>query len=290
MNAEATDVEVDLYSLTVHPAAEIFPMMDNEQLIDLADDIAANGLQQPIVIGTFDGALQIVDGRNRLAACKLAKIEPTHVMFDGADPTAFILSANVNRRHMAKGQRAMAVAMLYPEPKREGRGKKSLITKDFSSGMLSQARTVLRVLPDAARCVMAGTKTLSDAYREAQAHESANRTEAARLEELRAGDPDLHESVLAQKCSLEDAEQKASSRRETERAQRVGTFEVLLKLDALHALFRSTEARAAVTDSLGEHGREFEDYARTKVSDWRTRALQLSKNIQTWVQESEHEG
>ena len=29
-----------------------------------------------------------------------------------------VLSANVHRRHMTKGQRAMAVAMIYPEPER----------------------------------------------------------------------------------------------------------------------------------------------------------------------------
>ena len=31
---------------------------------------------------------------------------------DGEDPTAFVLSANIHRRHMTKGQRAMAVAAI----------------------------------------------------------------------------------------------------------------------------------------------------------------------------------
>lgn len=38
----------------------------------------------------------------------------------------------------------MAVAFAYPEPETGGRGKNSLVTKDFSSTTLSQARTVLR--------------------------------------------------------------------------------------------------------------------------------------------------
>lgn len=41
------------------------------------------------------------------------------------DPTAFVLSANIHRRHITKGQHAMAVAMIHPgsasrEPMRRG--------------------------------------------------------------------------------------------------------------------------------------------------------------------------
>ncbi len=35
---------------------------------------------------------------------------------NGVDPTAFVLSANIYRRHMTKGQPAMAVAKIYQEP------------------------------------------------------------------------------------------------------------------------------------------------------------------------------
>ena len=45
---------------------------------------------------------------------------------------------------MTKGQKAMAVAMVYPKPKKTGRGKKSSETEDISSGRLSMARKVLR--------------------------------------------------------------------------------------------------------------------------------------------------
>jgi hypothetical protein len=43
-----------------------------------------------------------------------------------------------------------AVAIAYPEPEKGGRGKKrnSLVTKEFSDGMLSQARTVLHEAPE----------------------------------------------------------------------------------------------------------------------------------------------
>jgi ParB-like chromosome segregation protein Spo0J len=59
----------------VHPLADLFPMMEPDDLAALADDIKANGLQQPIVV---DDAGVLIDGRNRLAACKRAGVEPIY--------------------------------------------------------------------------------------------------------------------------------------------------------------------------------------------------------------------
>ena len=70
---------------------------------------------------------------------------------------------------MTKGQRAMAVAVLYPEPEKGGRGKKGHKNcEGFSPEYLKQARIVLTTFPEVAKDVMAGTKALSEAYAEAQ--------------------------------------------------------------------------------------------------------------------------
>jgi ParB-like chromosome segregation protein Spo0J len=58
----------------VHPIADLFPMMTDEELADLAADIKANGLLHPIVVDK-EGAL--IDGRNRARACEIAGVEPT---------------------------------------------------------------------------------------------------------------------------------------------------------------------------------------------------------------------
>ncbi len=66
----------------------------------------------------------------------------------------------------------MATALAYPNPEERGRGKKSLIIKDFNinQGYLSQARFVLRNCRDKAEEVLRNAKyPLTVAYEEAQA-------------------------------------------------------------------------------------------------------------------------
>ena len=128
-----------------HPFAARFPLMDEEDLAELAADIKKNGQQMPIVV---DGEGQIIDGRNRMEACRRAGVEPIFEELDGGDPVDFILSLNVRRRHLTKGQRAMAVAMAYQEPAKGGRGKKGInpeIISGFTTRYLQQARVVLAI-------------------------------------------------------------------------------------------------------------------------------------------------
>lgn len=148
--------------MNVHPIAALFPMMTDDELQTLAADIKTNGLLQPIIMHDE----QLIDGRNRLAACKLAKIEPTFEPLGDRDPVALILSANVHRRHLSKGQQAMAYAQAYPDDAfKGGRGNKKVNNdyRPFSPQMVTWARFVLRHAPDLALQVMAGG-ALKDAY------------------------------------------------------------------------------------------------------------------------------
>ncbi len=54
----------------------------------------------------------------------IAGVEPTFQDLDGRDPLALIASSNLSRRDLKKGQKAMLLAMMYPEPDERGRGKK----------------------------------------------------------------------------------------------------------------------------------------------------------------------
>jgi hypothetical protein len=96
-----------------HPLADLFPRLTGDDLAALAEDIKTNGgLRHPIVL--YGG--KVLDGRNRLAACKLAKVEPRYEEFTGTDDEAlaFVLSANLHRRHLTTAQKAALAVKLLP--------------------------------------------------------------------------------------------------------------------------------------------------------------------------------
>jgi len=105
----------------VHPAASTFPMIDGKEFDALVDDIGKNGLQTEIVM--HDG--MVLDGRNRLAACAKAKVAPRFTPFVGDSPTAFVMSANIIRRHLNASQRAMLAANLLPMFEAEAKARKA---------------------------------------------------------------------------------------------------------------------------------------------------------------------
>lgn len=90
-----------------HPASKIFPMLSDDKLMELADDIEKNGQREPVLL--FDG--MVLDGRNRMCACKLKGIDPlTRVVTGIADPAEYVYSLNYHRRHMTPSQASMCAA------------------------------------------------------------------------------------------------------------------------------------------------------------------------------------
>jgi hypothetical protein len=72
-----------------------------------------------------------------------------------------LVSANLERRNLSKGQQAMALAMIYPKGK-GGRDKKNhLVSEGFSAARLSQARAVLDHSRALAEAVMAKRTSLT---------------------------------------------------------------------------------------------------------------------------------
>lgn len=254
---------MNVFDLPVHPAAAIFPMLCDEEIEELAADIKAHGLRNPIIVK--DG--QVIDGRNRREACKRAGVAPRIEELNGADPIAYIVSANIARRHLSKGQRAMAIATLYPQPEKGGRGKKnSLISKEFSTGSLSQARTVLAVLPDVAAAVLAGDTSLSDAYAEALKARADLDSDIKRRERLRDRAPDLADLVDEGRVALLEAESIHATRQEDRRRQRLATLEVVNGLDRLLDVLAEGKRRAAFLEDLSQP--EDRDRARALLTQW----------------------
>ncbi len=82
------------------------------ELKELSDDIQINGLQNEIVL--FAG--KVLDGRNRLLACRLAGVKPRFREFvpNGISALAWVISQNLKRRQLTASQKA--VIALEAEP------------------------------------------------------------------------------------------------------------------------------------------------------------------------------
>jgi hypothetical protein len=175
-----------------HPAANLFPLLSGEEFDALVTDIRAEGLHNPIVL--HEGL--VLDGRNRLLACEKAGVEPRFEQWSGkGSPTAWVLSLNLQRRHLTAGQRAMVAAeakpMLAAEAKERQRAAggdkrsqaafvkndksgseplhaRKAVARQFnvSEGSVHSAQKVKDVSPALAEQVKAGAISLPEARRQ----------------------------------------------------------------------------------------------------------------------------
>ncbi len=128
-----------------------------------------------------------LDGRNRYTACQQVGIEPATVVYDGADLAEYVIDANVTRRNMSTGARAMATAMVLAaaDGRREnGRWEYGSLSQSGESAVsdwprrLREAGIVLDYAPDLAEQVRDGDLTLHAAYTQADENRRSARGRA----------------------------------------------------------------------------------------------------------------
>ena len=144
-----------------HPACLLFPKLGKAELQELADDIKANGLRNPVV--RYQG--KILDGRNRLSACEIAGVKPRFVEWNGTgSPVEWVISENLIRRHLTSSQRAVVahdlLPMLEAEAKQRqrlgmGRGKRVSKELDTLSGKGAASSIAARITKTNATYVQA---------------------------------------------------------------------------------------------------------------------------------------
>jgi ParB-like chromosome segregation protein Spo0J len=208
--------------LFVHPVASLFPMMTAEELDDLAADIKANGQAEPI---TVDQHAQLLDGRNRLEACRRAEVCPDFIRVALDDPIAFILSKNINRRHLSKGQAAMATARAVQFLDTSVR--EAAAAAGLKKSRVSQAMVVLEHAPDLTSKVLSGATGLDDAYHIATDRKRAADSDEAQMERLRLEASDLATLVTEGALPLSEAMAALRKREENALAHRQATTRLI---------------------------------------------------------------
>jgi hypothetical protein len=120
--------------LKVHPACDLFPLMSQDELKALGEDIKKNGLVGKIKIIDSDGWV-LVDGRNRIYAMELVGIRfddlSSNAVDDGyfdqvfikdEEVAAYVISANICRRHLTDEQKRELIGCSKPtRPSQVGR-------------------------------------------------------------------------------------------------------------------------------------------------------------------------
>jgi N6-adenosine-specific RNA methylase IME4 len=155
-----------------HPAADLFPLLSDPELSELADDIRLNGLREPIWLYEDPELGQVLlDGRNRSRACAIAGVAPTFRTYEGNDPVGFVISYNLKRRHLSESQRAMVADQLAQLPRGKPNTAIAVFTQEQAADLLNvsadsvqRARVVREQgVPELSQAVSSGQVPVSTA-------------------------------------------------------------------------------------------------------------------------------
>lgn len=183
-----------------HPIADLFPMLQDDEMTALVEDIKQNGQLEWIIVDKTSN--MIVDGRNRWRACEIACMGPKVDYIDFSDEVAiasYVTSKNVHRRHLTVEQRAFIAAEMASLQF----GSNQYVVRSADRPPISQTRaaelmhvgekTVRRARkliadasPDVIRAVKEGKKSISAAHDEMvgkKTHESGYRRDRVIISE-----------------------------------------------------------------------------------------------------------
>ena len=129
-------------TVAAHPLAAIFPLMEGAAFNEFVADIKQHGLRVPIVL--YED--KILEGRNRYRACEAAGVRPEFTAYTGNDPLAFVISMNLQRRHLNELQRAMVAAKVATLKRgRPGKsGKFAGLSQDEAAKLLNVGERSVR--------------------------------------------------------------------------------------------------------------------------------------------------
>ena len=187
-----------VYDLESHKYADIFPMIENNELENLKSDIKEHGLLQPIIM--LDN--KILDGRNRYTACKQLGITPKFEEYKGDKPLEFVISLNLKRRHLTQSQAgviALDVLPMLEELARQRQGSREDIVEKLPQS-------------DKARSAVQAGKLFNVSEKYVREAKKLKETSPELLEEVRLGHKNFSE--INKELKIKQAEEKKEKLKE----------------------------------------------------------------------------
>lgn len=140
-----------------HPYSEIFPLIEGAAFDELVADIKLHGLREKIWL--YEG--KILDGRNRYLACQKANVKLETRNYAGVNPLAFVISLNIQRRHLSVEQRGFAAARIATLNKGgDPNASRDALTQDEAAEKLDVSRSTVQ---RARKVIEKGSKALQSA-------------------------------------------------------------------------------------------------------------------------------
>ncbi|MGW1926010.1 hypothetical protein ACWCQ0_43275 [Streptomyces massasporeus] len=153
-------------------------------------------------------------------------MEPAFVTYNGSDPSGYVLSVNLRRRNITKGQAAMISAKARSESEHQPSSDSEHTARSVSEqtgislGRVSQANTVLQHAPDLVEAVINGAMGLDEAYTTARENKAKANSAEVQLARLREEDPELADRVVQGELTLAGARAERTERIEEDKRQR----------------------------------------------------------------------
>ena len=186
--------------LNTHPIADIWPMMSDDDLQGLSNDIKRQGLLTPVWL--YED--KILDGRNRAKACQMAGVKVETKTYTGNNPVAFAFSLNEKRRHLSSGARAALAVEAKPLYEAEAKKRQIKSGKEHGRGQKVSQKV------DEPNQGKSHNDQRSDG--QAAADFGTNRQYVNQAEKVKAQAPEVFEKLKQGKVSMQDAMREVRSK------------------------------------------------------------------------------
>lgn len=192
--------------LKVHPAADIFPLLEGAEFDALVADIREHGQREPILT---DAEGVILDGRNRWRACEQLGIKPRTEVWYGKpeEVIALVVSLNIVRRHLDASLRAVLSDKVEEMFAAEAKERQRAAGREHGRGQKLQQKVAEAVHVQARDKAAKAT--------------GANRQYVSDVKALRKEEPELYEAVASGKLTVHQAKQKRKAKAKDAVAERI---------------------------------------------------------------------
>lgn len=210
-------------NIKFHPAANIFPLMAEDEFARLVEDITLNGQLEPIWL---DSEGQIIDGRNRYMACLKANIQPITKTWTGNGSIVdFAVSLNLHRRHLTPSQRACVATEMLPLLEEEARAR-------MAAGGKNKGTELFPYLRNNQPSVTPSLEKLGESRQKAAAATNVNARYVSDAKKLKDEAPAIFSQVRAGEKTITEAKREIKEvAREQHRAENAKKVEATVSLD-----------------------------------------------------------